>query len=281
MYSNCDRHRSNSIFINIAAMSVHIHPTPQKKVFFASDFHLGVPDYSSSLQRERLIVTWLDDIKDQAHSIYLLGDLFDFWFEYKHSIPKGFIRFQGKLAELRDKGIPIYFFTGNHDMWMFNYFPTELGIPVYREPLELVSPKHKLLIGHGDGLGPGDRSYKILKRFFSSQLCQWLFARLHPNLGMAIAHYWSRQSRISNIKKDEEKFKGEENEYLLAYCRETEKTRHFDFYVFGHRHLPLDLKVNANSRYINLGEWVHFTTYAEYDGENISLKSYKDRLVTH
>jgi UDP-2,3-diacylglucosamine hydrolase len=245
-----------------------------KKIYFASDFHLGVPDHETSLKREKLIVEWLESVRHDAHSIYLLGDLFDFWFEYRHSVPKGYIRFLGKLAELRDAGIPIYFFTGNHDMWMFDYFPKELDIPIYREPLILNSSKHKILIGHGDGLGPGDTTYKFLKKFFNSSFCQWLFARLHPNLGMAIAHRWSRDSRIANMKR-EEKFSGEENEFLLTYCKEVAKTQHYDFYIFGHRHLPLDLKVGENSRYINLGEWVHFTTYAVYDGKNVELKNFK------
>ena len=134
-----------------------------KKIYFASDFHLGVPDHEASLAREKRIIRWLDHVKGDAHSIYLLGDIFDFWFEYKQAIPKGFVRLLGKLAELRDTGMPIYFFTGNHDMWMFDYFPKELGIPIYREPIELVIENHKLMIGHGDGLGPGDTSYKILK----------------------------------------------------------------------------------------------------------------------
>jgi UDP-2,3-diacylglucosamine hydrolase len=245
-----------------------------KKIYFASDFHLGVPDYETSLKRERMIVAWLDSIKHDAHTIYLLGDLFDFWFEYKHAIPKGFIRFLGKLAELRDAGIEIYFFTGNHDMWMFDYFPKELGIPVHRDPITLHAGNQKLLIGHGDGLGPGDHTYKFLKKFFNSSFCQWLFARIHPNLGIGIANYWSRNSRISNMKR-EEKFQGEENEFLLTYCKELEKTNHHDFYIFGHRHLPLDLKVGDHSRYINLGEWVNFTTYAVYDGLNMELKSFK------
>lgn len=245
-----------------------------KKIYFASDFHLGVPDHKASVIREKKIIRWLDQIKGDAHSIYLLGDIFDFWFEYKHTIPKGFIRLQGKLAELRDAGMPIYFFTGNHDMWMFEYFPQELGIPIYREPIELEIGNQKLLIGHGDGLGPGDASYKILKKFFNSTLCQWLFARLHPNLGIGIAKIWSRNSRITNMKK-EEKFKGEENEYLLTYCRELEKNNHYDFYVFGHRHLPLDLEVGKNSRYINLGEWVNFNTYGVYDGLSIKLETFK------
>lgn len=247
--------------------------TPGKKIYFASDFHLGVPDHETSLKRERLIVKWLDSVKSDAHSIYLLGDIFDFWFEYKEAIPRGFIRLQGKLAELRDAGIPIYFFTGNHDMWMFDYFPKELGIPVFREPQLLTIGTHRLLIGHGDGLGPGDSTYKILKKFFNSRICQWLFARLHPNLGMGIAKYWSKKSRINNLKR-EEKFNGEENEFLLTYCKSLEAKEHHDFYVFGHRHLPLDLSVGTNSRYINLGEWVHFNTYAVYDGNQVELKTY-------
>jgi len=244
-----------------------------KKIYFASDFHLGVPDAASSLIREKLIVKWLDSIKNDAHAIYLLGDIFDFWFEYKNAIPKGFIRFQGKLAELRDNGIPVFFFTGNHDMWMFDYFTKELNIPIFRNPIELEINNFKFLVGHGDGLGPGDDLYKIQKKFFNSTLCQWLFARIHPNLGIGIANYWSKQSRISNLKR-EEKFRGEENEFLLIYCKEQEKVKHHDYYIFGHRHLPLDLKVSENSRYINLGEWVHFNTYAEFDGQAISLKTF-------
>ena len=255
-------------------MSEKITSLNGKKIFFASDFHLGVPSHAESVAREKRIIAWLDSIKQEAHTIYLLGDIFDFWFEYKHAIPKGFIRLQGKLAELRDAGIPIIFFTGNHDMWMFDYFPTELGIPVYRDPQLLEVGKHKLLIGHGDGLGPGDTFYKFLKKFFNSKLCQWLFARLHPNLGIGIANIWSRESRISNLKR-EEKFNGEENEFLWVYCTALEKVNHHDFYIFGHRHLPLDLSIGDNSRYINLGEWVHFNTYAVYDGETMELKTYE------
>lgn len=245
-----------------------------KKIFFASDFHLGVPDKKTSLEREKRIVRWLDYIEKEAYAIYLLGDIFDFWFEYKHAIPKGFIRVQGKLAELRDKGIPIFFFTGNHDMWMFSYFREEMGIDIYRQPQLLVVGEQRLLIGHGDGLGPGDATYKIIKKFFNSKLCQWLFARIHPNLGISIANFWSRKSRISNTK-NEEKFMGEDNEFLLSYCKDLEQREHHDFYIFGHRHLPLDLDVTNNSRYINLGEWVNFNTYAVYDGKNVELKSFE------
>jgi UDP-2,3-diacylglucosamine hydrolase len=245
-----------------------------KKIYFASDFHLGVPNAEESLKRERKIVAWLESVRHDAHTIYLLGDIFDFWFEYRHAIPRGFIRLQGKLAELRDSGIPIVLFTGNHDMWMFDYFPTELGIPIYREPQVLEVGDQKLLIGHGDGLGPGDHTYKIIKKFFNSRICQWLFARLHPNLGIGIANYWSRKSRISNQKLDE-KFQGEEKEFLWVYSTEMEKKQHFDYYIFGHRHLPLDIKIGEKSRYINLGEWVNYTTYAEYDGKAVELKSFE------
>lgn len=244
-----------------------------KKLYFASDFHLGVPTPEASLVREKHIVAWLDSIRKDAQAVYLLGDIFDFWFEYRHAIPKGFIRLQGKLAEFRDAGIDVAFFTGNHDMWMFDYFPKELGIPIHREPIELLVGNQRMIIGHGDGLGSGERGYKILKGFFNSALCQWLFARIHPNLGMRIAHYWSRKSRINNMHP-EETFKGDEKEYLLGWCREQEKVQHRDFYIFGHRHLVLDLPVGEKSRYLNLGEWVHHETYAVYDGQRAELKSF-------
>jgi UDP-2,3-diacylglucosamine hydrolase len=245
-----------------------------KKIFFASDFHLGVPNHEASVARERKIIAWLDSIKNEAHAIYLLGDIFDFWFEYKHAIPKGHIRLQGKLAELRDAGIPIVFFTGNHDMWMFDYFPKELGIPVYRDPLVLEVGSQRLLIGHGDGLGPGDHTYKVLKKFFNSSFCQWLFARIHPNLGIGIANRWSKNSRLSNMKR-EDGYQGNEKEFLWVYCNEVEQKQHHDYYIFGHRHLPLDLPIGENSRYINLGEWVNFSTYAVYDGKTVALKTFE------
>ncbi|HBK89286.1 MAG: UDP-2,3-diacylglucosamine diphosphatase [Cyclobacteriaceae bacterium] len=247
---------------------------PGKKIYFASDFHLGVPTHASSLDRERNIVAWLDQIRHDAAAIYLLGDIFDFWFEYRHTIPRGYIRLQGKLAELRDAGIEIAFFTGNHDMWMFDYFPTELGIPIHREPIVLVVGNQRLLLGHGDGLGPGEHAYKLLKKFFASRVCQWLFARIHPNLGMQIATFWSKRSRISN-SKNAEQYLGDDKEFLLIWCKEQESMKHHDFYIFGHRHLVLDIPVSATSRYINLGEWVHDTTYAVYDGQTVTTKKFK------
>lgn len=246
---------------------------PGKKLFFASDFHLGAPNAEESLNREKKIIRWLNSIKHEAHTIFIMGDIFDFWFEYRHTIPKGFIRLQGKLAELRDEGIPIVFFSGNHDMWMFDYFPQELGIPIYREPISFSTGDKKFLIGHGDGLGPGDYSYKFIKKIFNNKVCQWLFGFLHPNIGIAFANYWSRSSRISQNKKDTE-FLGDD-EWLYSYCKDQEKEKHHDFYIFGHRHLPLDLKVGESSRYINLGEWVNYYTYAVFNGKNLELKKFE------
>lgn len=243
-----------------------------QKIYFASDFHLGAPNYESSREREVKIVKWLDEVSSSAAAIFLVGDIFDFWFEYKYTIPKGFIRFQGKLAELRDKGVPVYFFTGNHDMWMFDYFQKELEIPIFRNPISFQVNNFKIHLGHGDGLGPGDRFYKFLKKIFTNRFFQWVFHWAHSNIGMGIAQYWSKHSRITNDKK-EDVFEGE-NEWLLQHCREVQKHTHHDYYVFGHRHLPLELKVANSSVYFNLGEWVHHYTYLELDEKGATLKSF-------
>jgi len=245
-----------------------------QKIFFASDFHLGAPDMATSKKREDKIIRWLDTIKDEAAAIFLVGDIFDFWFEYDKVIPKGFIRFLGKIANLRDKGIPIVFFTGNHDLWMNDYFTEELDIPVYLHPLQVEINQKNFLIGHGDGLGPGDRKYKVLKSIFTNKTCQWLFKWVHPDIGIRIAQKWSGNSRITNQKKQEDFFKGEE-EWLWQYCKKVEQQMHFDYYIFGHRHLPLELPVGANSKYINLGEWVSQYTYGVFDGSSFELKNYK------
>ena len=217
----------------------------------------------------------MDSIRDNCEELYLLGDLFDFWFEYKKAIPKGFVRLQAKIAEFTDRGIPVHVFTGNHDMWMFDYLPQELGIQLYREPIQKEYGGKKFLIGHGDGLGPGDHGYKFIKKVFANRLSQWLFARLHPNLGISMADFWSGKSRRANRAEDE-KFLGEENEWLAIYSKEYLKKEHIDYFIFGHRHLPLDLKVGENSRYMNLGEWMNYETYAVFDGENLELKEFKD-----
>ncbi len=245
----------------------------KNKIFFASDFHLGVPTPETSLEREKMLCAWLDEIKDEAKEIYLLGDLFDWWFEHKYTVPKGFVRTLGKLAELSDAGIPITLFTGNHDMWMYGYLEKEIGIKIFKDPVVKEFSGKKFFIGHGDGLGPGDTMYKLMKWFFRSSVCQWMYARLHPNFSMWLGHYLSGKSRIG--KGDTDKVYLGDKEYLLQFCREKEKEEHFDYYVFGHRHLPIDVLVGNSSRYVNLGEWVNYRSYAVFDGNELTLKYYK------
>ena len=249
--------------------------TPNKKIYFLSDFHLGAPDAAASLQREKKIVQFLDSIKSSAAEIFIVGDIFDFWFEYKQVVPKGYVRLFGKLAEISDAGIPIHFFVGNHDMWVKNYFQQELNMKVYMQPERFEFNGKKFYVGHGDGLGPGDHGYKFLKKIFRNPLCQWAFGMLPPAVGLGLANYFSRKSREA-VKDLDEHFLGEENEWLIIYSKEMLQKEAYDYFIFGHRHLALDFKLNDKSRYINLGEWVKTFSYAEFDGNDVALKFYKE-----
>lgn len=250
-----------------------IIPCPAgKQVYFASDFHLGAPDKAASLQRENKIVQWLNQIEEDAAHIFLVGDIFDFWFEYKEVIPKGYTRLLGKLAMLTDKGIGITVFTGNHDMWMDGYFETELNIPVLYDPQPFLINNKRFFIGHGDGLGPGDHRYKMLKKIFRSKFSKVLFAALHPQWGVGLANYFSRKSRGVT---EEQTFLGEDREWLVHFCRETLQKTHYDYFIFGHRHLPLDIALPEGSRYINLGDWLHHYSYGEFNGSEFQLNYFK------
>lgn len=249
-------------------------PLNGKKLYFASDFHLGAPNPQKSKSREQKIIRWLDTIADDAAGIFLVGDIFDFWFEYGEVIPKGFIPFISKISQLRDRNIPIFFFTGNHDLWMRDYFTRELGIPVYHQPIQILVAGKTFLIGHGDGLGPGDKSYKFLKKVFLNPLAIWLFRWFHPDLGVKLARTWSGHSRATNLTKDEGKFLGDD-EWLWQYSKEIQASQHHDYYVFGHRHLPLELPVGKQSTYFNLGEWVSQYTYLVFDGEKPKLETFE------
>jgi len=213
-------------------------------------------------------------VKSDAAEIYLMGDIFDFWFEYKHAVPRGYVRLLGKLAELSDAGIKLHYFTGNHDMWIFDYLPQEIGLTVYREPITRIYSGKKFYLGHGDGLGPGDHGYKFIKKVFANKFCQWLFARLHPNFGIPLALYFSRKSRVATGTTDE-KFLGEEKEWLVIYSKEILAKDFYDYLIFGHRHLPLDMKVGEKSRYINLGEWINYNTFAVFDGSDLRLEKFE------
>jgi len=246
-----------------------------KKLYFLSDFHLGVPNRTESRLREQAIVRFLTKAEKDAAEIFLVGDLFDFWFEYRKVVPKGYVRLLGKLAELSDKGIRLHFFMGNHDMWVKNYFKEELNMQIYRGPERFTFNNRTFLVGHGDGLGPGDKGYKFLKKIFRNPLCQWLFGILPPAVGMGLAQYFSKKSRLAD-KSQEEKFLGEENEWLIIYAREMLQHTPTDYFVFGHRHLPIDFTLQPGSRYINLGEWLHHRSYACFDGNQLTLQFFKE-----
>ncbi|MCE3282307.1 MAG: UDP-2,3-diacylglucosamine diphosphatase [Chitinophagaceae bacterium] len=248
---------------------------PGKKIYFLSDFHLGAPDAASSLIREKLIVSFLDTIKHSANEIFLVGDMFDFWYEYDKVVPKGYTRLLGKLAEISDSGTPLHFFVGNHDMWVKDYFQQELGMRVYHEPEVFDYNGKRFYIGHGDGLGPGDHGYKALKKVFRNPVCKFLFGFLHPSLGISLANYFSRKSR-AKTGTSEDHFLGEENEWLLIYSKEMLAKEHYDYFVFGHRHLPIDYKLNNNSRYVNLGDWIRNFTYAVFDGNELRLEKWEE-----
>jgi UDP-2,3-diacylglucosamine hydrolase len=254
---------------------MEINLTEGKKVFFASDLHLGVPNKTESLLREKKFVRWLDYIKAEAEVLFILGDLFDFWFEYKNVVPKGFTRILGKIAELSDLGIEVIFFTGNHDMWMFGYFEAELNIKIIRQPKAFTISQKRFYIAHGDGLGPGDKGFKLLKKIFTNRLCQKAFAAMPPAWGFFLAQYFSGKSREVNQIKDIH-FLGEDKEWLIIHSKEVLAKTHFDYFIYGHRHLPMKLSLTDNSAYVNLGDWIANFSYAVWDGKEIELKVFTE-----
>ncbi len=247
-----------------------------KKAFFASDFHLGIDVRQTSREREKAVVRWLEKIAPEAESIWLVGDVFEFFFEYQKVVPKGHVRLLGKLGELSDAGLPIHFFTGNHDLWMGRFFEDELGIPTYRAPILVEIAGKKCLIGHGDGLGPGDEGYKILKKIFTNPACRWAFQWLHPDLGHRLATFSSGRSRAKNLAADAE-FLGPQNEWLIQFSEEKSAEQpEIDFFIFGHRHLPIDWMLkNGRSRYVNLGEWMRWQSFAVLDETGLDLRFFE------
>ena len=244
-----------------------------KNIYFASDFHLGAPSYEQSRARENRIVSWLNQIEPSCSELFLMGDIFDFWFEYRLVVPKGFIRLQGKLAQMSDRGIKIYFFKGNHDMWVNDYFTKEMGIQVISDEYVIERNGKRFYLHHGDGLGPGDGKYKLLRKVFRNPVCQWLFSIVPPQIGLGIGSAWSSKSRRDGL--EEQVFMGEDKEWLAIYSRAVLAREHFDYFIYGHRHLPLDLQLNEKSRYVNLGEWMKYNSYAVFDGNDLSLNYFE------
>lgn len=244
------------------------------KIYFASDLHLGTPDYISSLEREKAFVAWLNEIFPSCEELFLVGDIFDFWFDYKMAVPKGFVRILGKLAEFTDSGKKVHYFKGNHDMWLDGYFEKELGFIVHDNNYTFEKNGVKFLVGHGDGKGPRDYKYKFLKRFFRSPICKFLFRWIHPDLGMALAQYWSNRSRYGGSGEKKEVFLGENKEWLIQYIKRKHPKVGANYYIFGHRHLVIEHEIDENTKYINLGDWLHYRSYAVFEEQKTVLKYY-------
>lgn len=243
------------------------------KIYFVSDVHLGAPALKNNSEREKLFVRWLDEIKSDAQALFLMGDIFDFWFEYKKVAPRGFTRTLGKIAEIADSGIPVHFFTGNHDIWIFDYLPEELGIILHREEYKTEFNGKKFFLAHGDGLDPYDKGYHLLKKIFTCKILQWGFARLHPNFAFWVGHNWSKNSRIANgIQANG--YLGDDREGLFVFANSVLKHEQFDYFIFGHRHLLVERPIGKNSVFINLGDWINYFSYGVFDGEKFELKKF-------
>ena len=246
-----------------------------KNIYFASDQHFGAPNVKDSRAREKIFMSWLNYVQKDAAALFLLGDLFDFWFEYKTVVPKGFVRILGKLAEFVDHGIPVHYFVGNHDLWMKNYFEKELGIPVYHKPKDFMLGNTSFYIGHGDGLGPYDNGYKRMKKVFTNPLTKRLFQALHPDIGIRMGQYFSVKNKL--LSGDEDiSFLGKEKEWLAIYSKRKLAQKHRDYFIFGHRHFPMEIKLNNISTYVNTGDWITHFTYGEFDGNKFELKKWEN-----
>ena len=245
---------------------------PNKKIYFASDQHFGAPTPELSKPREAKFLAWLDEIKKDAQVLFLMGDLFDFWHEWKYVVPKGYVRILGKLAELKDSGIDIYFFVGNHDLWMKDYLEEQINAIVFRDKQDFIINDKEFFIVHGDGKGPGDTGYKRMKKVFTNKVCQFLFYLLHPDFAMWLGITASRKNKM--ISGDEDvNFLGIDNEWLIMYSRKQLNRKYYDYLVYGHRHLPMEIAI-GKARHINLGDWINYFTYGVFDGNNFELKTY-------
>ena len=247
----------------------------RKNIYILSDAHLGSWAIDHARTQERRLVRFLDDIKDKAAAIYLLGDMFDFWYEYKYVVPKGYTRFLGKLSELTDMGVEVHFFTGNHDIWCGDYLTRECGLIIHREPFTTEIYGKVFYLAHGDGLGDPDKKFKLLRSAFHSRTLQRLFSALHPRWSMELGLTWAKHSRLKRVDGKDPEYMGEANENLVRYSKEYLKQHpDINFFVYGHRHIELDLMLNAATRVLILGDWINYFTYAVFDGEHLFLETY-------
>ena len=246
-----------------------------KNIYFLSDAHLGSRALRHTRQQERRLVRFLDDIKEKAEAVYLLGDMFDFWFEYRMVVPRGFTRFLGKLSELTDSGVEVHYFAGNHDLWTWDYLVEECGVILHREPMTLSLADKTFYIGHGDGLGDPDPRFRFIRSLFHSPLCQWLFRWLHPDLGMRFGLNWAKHSRLAHGEGGDPPYLGEDKEHLVLYAKDYLRSHpDVNYFLFGHRHIELDLMLSDQCRMVILGDWISQYTYAVFDGEHLYMENY-------
>lgn len=246
-----------------------------KNVYFISDAHLGSRAIPHGRMQERRLVRFLDTIKHKASAVYMLGDMFDFWYEYRMVVPKGYTRFLGKVSELTDLGVEVHFFTGNHDIWCGDYLEKECGVVLHRQPQTVELGDKVFLLAHGDGLGDPDRKFKFLRAVFHNKICQCLFSCIHPRWAMDFGLTWARHSRLKHGLGGDPGYLGEDKEYLVLYAKEYQKAHpDVNYYIFGHRHIELDLMLSRSTRVLILGDWISQFTYAVFDGMNLYLESY-------
>lgn len=246
------------------------------KTYFISDLHLGA-SYLDTRTSEQRVIEWLNTIKADAKRLILLGDILDYWFEYRHVVPRGYVRFLGKLAELSDSGVEIHWFTGNHDIWIFDYLPAELGITLHRTNEIMDIDGHKFFLAHGDDVGRRKWSFRFIQSVFRNKVAQWCYSWIHPDLTMILAHKWSSSSRKKNDKKGEEHFRGEKHEPLVQFAKEYIKDNDVEYLIFGHRHILLDLMLTRSNRMVILGDWIKHFSYATFDGNNLFIDLFVDK----
>ncbi len=246
-----------------------------KNIYFLSDAHLGSWAIDHARTQERRLVRFLDSIKTKAAAVYFLGDMFDFWDEFRYVVPKGYTRFLGKVSELTDMGVEVHFFTGNHDIWTYGYLEQECGMTVHTRPVTTEIYDKVFYLAHGDGLGDPDAKFRFLRRIFHSRTCQILFNALHPRWSMWLGLTWAKHSRLKRADGKEPPYMGEDKEYLVRYAREyMQGHRDIDYFLFGHRHIELDLALSRKTRMMILGDWITQFTYAVFDGEHLFLEEY-------
>lgn len=246
-----------------------------KPIYFLSDAHLGSLAIQSRRMQERRLVRFLDSIKHKAGAVYLLGDMFDFWHEYKTVVPKGFTRFLGKISELTDLGVEVHYFTGNHDLWMKDYLVEECGVVLHKTACTVELYGKIFYLAHGDGIGDDSRGFRFLRALFHNPIAQALFAAIHPRWGMSFGLNWAKHSRLKREDGKEPPFMGEDKENLILFAKQYLKDHpEINFFLFGHRHIDYDLMLSKSSRVVILGDWISLFTYAVFDGENLFLEDY-------